>query len=214
MVLALESLIREDYREDSLLIVGFGTTAQTYRPADIPALQPFPVTMFDPHIRLRFDMNARAMQRDASGRTKRNNPNEKGDDLYHGIPMYFTNLQRGLALCRQLLGGKETKNKQILLITDGVPTAHFEGSTLHINYPPSPADFDFALREARACTEDVITINTFLLTPEWGFNFFDERPFVEEFVKNAQGRVFYPHPSKLDHFVLVDFIEGKKRLLY
>lgn len=199
MVLALESLIRDEYREDRLLIVGFGTTAQIYRPADVPSLQPFPVTIFDPHIRLRFDMAARFLQ-------AKKNP-------YEGIPLYFTNLQRGLALCRQLLGGKETKNKQILIITDGVPTAHFEENRLHINYPPSPADFDFALKEARACTEAGITINTFLLTPEWGFTFFDERPFVEEFVKNTQGRVFYPHPSKLDHFVLVDFIEGKKRLI-
>ena len=199
MVLALESLIRDQYREDRLLIVGFGTTAQIYRPSDIPSLQPFPVTIFDPHIRLRFDMAARALQ--------------QKKDPYQGIPLYFTNLQRGLALSRQLLGGKETKNKQIILITDGVPTAHFEENKLHINYPPSPADFHFALKEARACTEAGITINTFLLTPEWGFTFFDERPFVEEFVKNTQGRVFYPHPSKLDHFVLVDFIEGKKRLI-
>ncbi|WP_040919032.1 VWA domain-containing protein [Leptonema illini] len=199
MVLALESLIRDEYREDRLLIVGFGTTAQVYRPSDIPSLQPFPVTIFDPHIRLRFDMAARSLQ--------------QKKDPYQGIPLYFTNLQRGLALCRQLLGGKETKNKQIILITDGVPTAHFEENKLHINYPPSPADFDFALKEARACTEAGISINTFLLTPEWGFTFFDERPFVEEFVKNTQGRVFYPHPSKLDHFVLVDFIEGKKRLI-
>lgn len=199
MVLALESLIRDEYREDRLIIVGFGTTAQVYRPADILGLQPFPVTIFDPYIRLRFDLAARSLQ--------------QKKDPYQGIPLYFTNLQRGLALCRQLLGGKETKNKQILLITDGVPTAHFEDNRLHINYPPSPADFDFALKEARACTEAGITINTFLLTPEWGFTFFDERPFVEEFVKNTQGRVFYPHPSKLDHFVLVDFIEGKKRMI-
>jgi uncharacterized protein with von Willebrand factor type A (vWA) domain len=199
MVLALESIIREEYREDRLLIVGFGTTASVYRPADIPALQPFPVTIFDPHIRLRFDMAARML--------------DQKKDPYQGIPLYFTNLQRGLALCRQLMGGKETKNKQIILITDGVPTAHFEENRLHINYPPSPADFEFALKEARACTEAGIIINTFLLTPEWGFTFFDERPFIEEFVKNTQGRVFYPHPSQLDRFVLVDFIEGKKRMI-
>lgn len=206
MVLALDALIRQDYSEDRLILVGFGTTARTYSPAEIPSLQPFPVSIFDPHIRLRFDLARRAIG-DKMGR-------EKGAaDPYAGIPMYFTNLHRGLSLCRQLLGGGETRNRQILLITDGVPTAHFEGSTLHINYPPSPADFEFALREARACTDDAITINTFLLTSEWGFNFFDERPFIEEFVRHAKGRVFYPNPARLDQFVLMDFIEGKKRLV-
>ena len=203
MVLALDAIIREEYREDRLIIVGFGTTAQVYRPAEIPGLQPFPVTIFDPHIRLRYDMAKRSM----------NQKQGQKADPYFGIPLYFTNLQRGLSLCRQLLGGKETKNKQILLITDGVPTAHFEDNKLHINYPPSPADFAFALKEARACTEDGIVINTFLLTSDWGFNYFGEESFVQEFVKNTEGRVFYPHPSKLDHFVLVDFIEGKKRLI-
>lgn len=211
MVLALDALIRQDYAEDRLILAGFGTTARTYSPAEIPALQPFPVTIFDPHIRLRFDLAKRAMS--AKKGSAKPDAGNAAADVYQGIPLYFTNLHRGLSLCRQLLGGGETKNKQILLITDGVPTAHFEGNTLHINYPPSPADFEFALREARACTDDGITINTFLLTSEWGFNFFDERPFIEEFVRHAKGRVFYPHPSRLDQFVLMDFIEGKKRLV-
>ena len=119
VVMAMDSLIRQDYQNDRLMVVGFGTMAKMYNPSQIPELQPFPVTIFNPHIRLRVDMATAGEQ-----------------DKEH-IPLYFTNLQRGLQLSRTLLGSGETKNKQIILITDGVPTAHYEGSVLHINYPPS-----------------------------------------------------------------------------
>ncbi|GIX43150.1 MAG: hypothetical protein KatS3mg129_2883 [Leptospiraceae bacterium] len=195
MILALEALIREEYKEDTLHIVGFGTFAKIFSIAEIPKLQPYPVTLFDPFIRLRFDLSKR-----------------KPLD-YRGIPEYFTNLQRGLALSRKLLGSKQTKNKQIILITDGVPTAHIEGSVLHINYPPSPADFDFALKEAIMCKEEDIILNTFLLTNEWNFNFFEGRSFIHDFAKVTKGRIFYPHPSELGKFVLADFIEEKRKLI-
>ena len=200
MILALDSLIRQDYKEDDLIIVGFGTFAKVFSPAEIPTLQPYPVTIYDPYIRLKFDLARRSL-------------NSKLNDSRQGIPEYFTNLQAGLSLCRKLLAGKSTNNKQILLITDGVPTAHFEQNILHIHFPPSPSNFTAALKETEACASANITINTFLLTSEWGFTFFDEKPFVEEFAKRAGGRIFYPHPSKLDQFVLVDFIAGKKRLI-
>lgn len=193
MVLALDALIREDYKDDRLMVVGFGTFAKTYTPADIPSLQPFPVTMFDPHIRLRLDA--------------------ANEESMAFAPMYFTNLQRGLSLSRKLLGSGETKNKQIILITDGVPTAHFEESTLHINYPPSPGDFEFALRETRAATDDGIVINTFLLTSDWEFSYFGDESFIQQFAKQSQGRIFYPHPRQMDRMVLVDFIQNKKTLI-
>ena len=195
MILALEALIREEYKDDTLYIVGFGTFAKTFSVAEIPQLQPYPVTLFDPYIRLRFDFSKR----------------RHGD--FRGIPEYFTNLQKGLALSRRLLGSKQTKNKQIILITDGVPTAHFEGNVLHINYPPSPADFDFALKEAVICKEEGIVLNTFLLTNEWNLNFFEGRSFIHDFARVTKGRIFYPHPSELGKFVLADFIEEKRKLI-
>ena len=194
VVLALDALIRQDFKDDRLTIVGFGTLASVIPPAKVPSLQPHPVTMYDPHIRLRYNMAAQT---------------EKGKDR---IPKYFTNLQRGLQLSRTLLGSGETKNKQIILITDGVPTAHFEGSSLHVNYPPSPADFEFALREVRNCTQDNIVINTFLLTSDWEMGYFGEESFMRQFMKQSQGRVFYPHPTQMGKMVLVDFLQNKKAI--
>ncbi len=115
-------------------------------------------------------------------------------------------------MSRTLLGTGETKNKQIILITDGVPTAHIEGSKLHVNYPPSPADFEFALREVRNCTEDEIVINTFLLTSDWEMGYFGEESFMRQFMKQSQGRVFYPHPTQMGRMVLVDFLQNKKAI--
>ncbi len=195
MILALESFIRQFYKEDSLYIVGFGTVSRIFSISQIPSLQPYPVTLFDPYIRLRIDMLKR-----------------KSDD-YQRIPEYFTNLQSGLALSRKLLSNRQTRNKQIILVTDGVPTAHFEKHILHINYPPSPADFDFALKEAIQCKEQEITINTFLLTSEWNHSYFENRSFIYDFAKITQGRIFYPHPNDLTKFVLADFIEEKKKLI-
>ncbi|MCE9597725.1 MAG: VWA domain-containing protein [Spirochaetia bacterium] len=194
VVLALDSLIRQDYKDDKLMVVGFGTLAEVIAPARVPSLQPYPVTIYDPHIRLRYDLS-----RQSPASMER-------------IPRYFTNLQKGLQLSRTLLGSGETKNKQIILITDGVPTAHHEGQHLHVNYPPSPADFEFALREVRNCTEDGIIINTFLLTSDWEMGYFGEEPFMRQFAKQSMGRIFYPHPGQMNRMVLVDFLQNKKAI--
>lgn len=192
VVLALDALIRQDYPDEKLLVVGFGTLARFIAPAEIPSLQPYPVTMFDPHIRLRFDMARPGMR--------------------ERVPEYFTNLQRGLELARSLLGSGETRNKQIILITDGVPTAHSENGKLHINYPPSPADFEFALREVRHCTEEEIAINTFLLTSDWEMDYFGDESFMKQFARQARGRIFYPHPTQMNRMVLLDFIHNRKAM--
>ncbi|MBE7439646.1 MAG: VWA domain-containing protein [Spirochaetales bacterium] len=192
VVMALDALIREEFRDDRLIIVGFGSLARRYHAHEVPALQPFEVTMFEPHIRLRLDMR-------------------KGEHKF--LPRYFTNLERGLALSRQLLGSGETRNRQIILITDGVPTAHMEGHTLHINYPPSPDDFAAALREVRACAENQIVINTFLLTSDWEMSYFGEESFIQQFARESEGRIFYPHPTEMNKLILMDFIAGKKKLL-
>jgi len=195
VTLALDSLIREEFRDDKFFIVGFGTLARVYSPAEIPALQPYPVTMYNSSIRLRFQLS------------------NMDETQKRQIPQYFTNLQRGLQLARSLIGSKETKNKQIILITDGVPTAHIEQETLHVNYPPSPSDFESALREVRCCTEDGIVINTFLLTSDWEMSYFGEESFISQFAKSSMGRILYPHPANLDQFVLLDFIGNKKSYL-
>ena len=194
VTLALDGYIREEFSGDRLEIIGFGTTASSYSPAELITLQPYQVTMFNQQIKLRLKMS------------------DLDDENRSLIPLYFTNLQRGLELSRKLLGAENSVNKQIILITDGVPTAHFEQDVLHINYPPKKADFNYALREVKLCNADNIIINTFLLTSEWEFDYFEEEPFIKKFARIAQGRIFYPHPEELDKMVLLDFVSNKKQL--
>jgi uncharacterized protein with von Willebrand factor type A (vWA) domain len=195
VVLALDALIRQEYREESLTVVGFGSLAKAYGLAELVSLKPFPITMYDPHIRLRFNLSKMS-----------------SEEMEH-LPRYFTNLERGLSLSRRLLGSRETRNRQIILITDGVPTAHMEKGTLCVNYPPSPADFEYALREVTACRKEEIVINTFLLTSDWERSYFGEDSFISSFAKHSMGRIFYPRPDELDQLVLIDFIENKKSII-
>ncbi len=196
MLLAMNSLIQKDYKDDKLILIGFGTLARVLSIAEVPTLQPYPVTIFNPYIKLKFNLSKM-----------------KPEEIEARIPLYFTNLQRGLQLARQVLGSKQIKNKDIILITDGAPTAHIKGSVVHVNYPPTPPDFEEALREVKLCKEDGITINTFLLTNEWDFNYFGEKSFIHQFAKISGGRIFYPHPHELNKLVLFDFIKNKKKKL-
>lgn len=196
VTLAIDNLIKNEFKDDKLTIIGFGSTAKIIPVAKIPTLQPYPVTIFNPYIKLRYDF---------SKISKR--------EINNSVPMYFTNLQKGLNLARQTLSTKQYKNKQIILITDGAPTAHFKGSTLHINYPPAPSDFDEALSEVKKCKEDGIEVNTFLLTHEWDMNYFGEKSFIQQFATISVGKVFYPHPSELNQMIIFDFINNKKKKL-
>ena len=65
---------------------------------------------------------------------------------------------------RSLLARHKTQNKQIIVITDGEPTAHLmENGQYDFNYPPSYRTIQETLREVKRCTRDRIVINTFML---------------------------------------------------
>ena len=74
-----------------------------------------------------------------------------------------TNMHAGFALSRQLLARHKGGNKQILMVTDGEPTAHLEGGVADFNYPPTERTLRETLKEVERCTRERITINTFML---------------------------------------------------
>lgn len=194
VTLAMDTLIKNDYKDDKLIVVGFGSTAKILKISELPTLQPYPITIYNPYIKLKYDFSKMTQEQ-----------------IQASVPLYFTNLQKGLSVSRQLLSSNQIKNKQIFLITDGAPTAHFKGSVLHINYPPVPSDFEEALSEVKLCAEDNITINTFLLTSEWDMNYFGEQSFIQQFARISKGRIFYPHPGELNQMILYDFVSNKKK---
>jgi uncharacterized protein with von Willebrand factor type A (vWA) domain len=121
--------------------------------------------------------------------------------------VYGTNMQHGFLLARQLLA-KQTGTKQIIMITDGEPTAHIEpGGQVFFNYPPVWETVEATLKEVARCTREGITINTFMLDADRSL-----KTFVEKITALNRGRAFFTSPETLGDYVLVDFIEHKRRL--
>ncbi|HET8569076.1 MAG TPA: VWA domain-containing protein [Candidatus Limnocylindria bacterium] len=122
--------------------------------------------------------------------------------------VYGTNMQHAFATARRLLSRSRGKNKQIVLITDGEPTAHFEAGAAipSFSYPPTRRTYDETLREVVRCTREQITINTFMLAR--GHYLID---FVNQMSKVNAGRAFYVEPERLGEYVLVDYVKGKRR---
>ena len=119
-----------------------------------------------------------------------------------------TNMHAGFALSRQLLGKHKSGNKQILMVTDGEPTAHLENGIADFSYPPSARTVDETLKEVQRCTREGITINTFMLErSSWLVGF------VEQMARINHGRAFMSSPDRLGEYVVVDFVRSRRRLI-
>ena len=120
---------------------------------------------------------------------------------------YGTNMQHAMMLSRQLLS-RQTGTKQIIMITDGEPTAHITASGQpYFNYPPTQETIEATLREVVRCTKDNIRINTFMLDADRSL-----KSFIEKLTAINRGRAFFTTPDTLGDYVLVDFIENKKKM--
>jgi uncharacterized protein with von Willebrand factor type A (vWA) domain len=189
MGLALHGLIRTEYPGDFLQFIEIYTFAKPRHISEIPELMPKPVMMSDPVVRLKADMS-------------------RTDISEFQIPPHFTNIQRGLQLARQYLGVQDTPNRQVILITDGLPTAHFEGKYVYLLYPPDPLTENATMREAQLCAQQGITINIFLL-PNWGQTQEDVH-FAYRLAESTQGRVFFTGGRDLDRYVVWDYIKRRR----
>ncbi len=119
--------------------------------------------------------------------------------------VYGTNMQHAFQISRRLLS-RQTGTKQIIMITDGEPTAHITAAgDVFFNYPPVRETVDATLAEVNRCTRDGIRINTFMLDATSYL-----RDFVEKLTRLNQGRAFFTTPETLGDYVLVDFIEQKR----
>ena len=192
MALALDGLIRREYPGDFLQFIELYTFAKPRHVSEVPALMPKPVTLYDPWVDLTADMS-----------------DPKNSEL--AIHPHFTNIQHGLHLARKFLGVQDTPNRQVVLITDGLPTAHFEGSTLFMLYPPDPRTEDATMREAMFCARDGITINIFLLS-SWNQSSEDVQ-FAYKMAEATKGRVIFTAGRDLDRYVVWDYIRRRKQII-
>ena len=119
---------------------------------------------------------------------------------------YGTNLQHALMIARQLLGRRSGGNKEIVVITDGEPTAHIANGQVEFAYPPTIRTMQSTLREVGRATKEGIVINTFML---------ERSRYLSEFVdlmsRINRGRAFYVEPEHLGEYVLVDYVSKRRR---
>ncbi len=120
-----------------------------------------------------------------------------------------TNMQHALILAEKLLAKHRQGSRQIIMITDGEPTAHLENGKPVFAYPPTPATINRTLRAVRHCTARDITINTFMLDQSYYL-----KAFVEQMTRINGGRVFYTEPHNLGEYILVDYVRNKKKRLH
>jgi uncharacterized protein with von Willebrand factor type A (vWA) domain len=122
--------------------------------------------------------------------------------------VYGTNMQHAFVLSRRMLA-RQSGTKQIIMITDGEPTAHIQpNGDVYFNYPPVRETVEATMREVARCTRDHIRINTFMLDPNAHL-----KEFVERLTRFNRGRAFFTTPETLGDYVLVDFIEQKRAQL-
>jgi uncharacterized protein with von Willebrand factor type A (vWA) domain len=198
VALALDNLVRSTFPRDTLQIVGFYTAAEEMKPADLPYVKPksfgYNASLYsDYYDMLMGYIDVQLDYRDVvCGRTN--------------VPQGFTNMQQGLRLAEQMLSKRQSPNKQIILITDGQPTAHCEGDRLYLQYPPSQRTITATLQEVKRCTVKGIAINTFMLAK----SYYLER-FVDQMTKINCGRAFYTTPEQLGEYLVVDYLAKKRR---
>jgi len=120
----------------------------------------------------------------------------------------YTNIQHGLYTARRLLARDRCNNKQILLVSDGEPTAHIENGNVYFQYPPSMRTIQLTLREVKRCTQAGIIINVFMLGETQFLN-----AFVTQVARLNKGRVFFTTADTLGEYMLVDYMSSKKKRL-
>ncbi len=121
--------------------------------------------------------------------------------------VYGTNMQHGFMLARKMLSGR-AGTKQIIMVTDGEPTAHLTANGSPVfHYPPVQETIDATLTEVVRATREGIKINTFML---------DATPYLQRFIERLtelnRGRAFFTTPETLGDYVLVDFINQRREM--
>ena len=187
VAMALQSLVRSRYQGDFLQVVGFYTYASPLSERQLLSSAPKPVSMYDPRIRLRINL----------------------DRPPRFVPEHFTNIHAGLQFARRILRRHPAVNKQIIIVTDGEPTAHIEGREIVMIYPPAEQTARLTLAEAKRCTDEGLTISSFALVEDYFY--LGLVNFVERLASVTHGVAAFCNADDLGNMVLESFVGGRKR---
>jgi uncharacterized protein with von Willebrand factor type A (vWA) domain len=186
VALALQSMVRAQYAQDTLQFVGFYTYANVLTERQLLDSAPKPVSLFDSRVHLRVSL----------------------DEPPRRVPQHFTNIHAGLRLARSLLARQGASNKQIIVITDGEPTAHLEGRDVVLIYPPAEKTAIHTLAEVKRCAAADIRVSSFALVEDYFY--LGLVNFVEEMARVSRGIAAYCSADDLGKYVFDSFIGGRR----
>ena len=115
-------------------------------------------------------------------------------------------MHHALLIAEKLLAKHTQGTRQIIMISDGEPTAHLENGRSYFAYPPSPVTIKETLKMVKRITKKKIVLNTFMLDRSYYL-----KEFVNQITRINKGRVFYTTPDKLGEYILVDYVASKTK---
>jgi len=126
---------------------------------------------------------------------------------YLQVGPFHTNTRAGLQRARQILRRRKNRNKQVFMITDGKPSAHFEAGRLYKNsYGLDRKIVNKVLDEAAVCRREGIRITTFMIARD---------PYLQQFVRQLtetnHGRAYYASLDDLGGFLFEDYVRNRRK---
>jgi uncharacterized protein with von Willebrand factor type A (vWA) domain len=120
--------------------------------------------------------------------------------------VYGTNMQHAFHLAGRLLAQHPRATRQVIMVTDGEPTAHLEGEEVFFSWPPVPETIHLTLQEAMRLARAGVTLNVFMLEDSPGLT-----RFMERLARLTAGRVFLMNGDALGDFVVRDYVARRSR---
>ncbi len=186
VALALRALVRAAYPGDSIRFVGFYTFASPLSERELLLSTPKRVSLLEERIHLRISL----------------------DSPPAFVPEHFTNIQAGLRVARAMLRRESCENRQIILVTDGEPTAHIEGREIVLIYPPARRTLAATLAEAQQARREGIKISAFALVEDYFY--FNLLNFVRQLARVCRGVAVHCRADELGKLVLESFQKGRR----
>jgi uncharacterized protein with von Willebrand factor type A (vWA) domain len=118
--------------------------------------------------------------------------------------VYGTNMHHAFHLAGRLLAQHPRATRQVIMVTDGEPTAHLEGERARFAWPPISKTIRLTLAEATKLSRSGVTLNVFMLEDSPGLI-----GFMERLAELTAGRVFLMDDRELGSFVLRDFVRRR-----
>jgi Ca-activated chloride channel homolog len=124
---------------------------------------------------------------------------------------YYTNTREGLRLAQRILQRQRKDMKQIVMITDGKPSAlTLEDGRIYKNaFGLDPLVVSHTLEEVAKCKRAGILINTFMLASDYGLV-----QFVQKVTEMCRGKAYFTTPYTLGQYLLMDYMSRKTKTIH